>query len=81
MPFTTDVPVKNATIANPRTMSAKYSGGPKRNANFATGGAKNISPKHAKSPGDKGRDRGDTQGSSRPTLTSELVTVEAGDHG
>ena len=53
MPLTTDLPVKKATIANPRTMSPKYSGGPKRSANFATGGAKNISPNTPKVPATK----------------------------
>jgi len=42
--LTIDSPARKTTIASPNTISAKYSGGAKRNAKRASGGAISIRP-------------------------------------
>ena len=42
--LTIDSPAKKTTMASPKTIKAKYSGGAKRNAKRANGGAISIKP-------------------------------------
>ena len=42
--MTIDSPAKKTTMASPKTIKAKYSGGAKRNAKRARGGATSINP-------------------------------------
>jgi hypothetical protein len=39
-----DLPARKTTIASPKTIKPKYSGGAKRNAKRANGGATSINP-------------------------------------
>ena len=49
-PRATDAPSSTDTVVNATTVSAKYSAGPKRSANDASGGAKNVSASVASVP-------------------------------
>src|SRR3990172_6795725 len=64
-----DPPLMYASTSNPRTNRAKFSGGPNRRANSASGGASN-----------EGADRGHGQRGARPSLLRHGVAVDARHH-
>ncbi len=51
--LTIDSPARKTTIASPKTIKAKYSGGAKRSAKRASGGAITIKPKTPTVPATK----------------------------
>ncbi len=80
-PLIIESPTREMTRVMPSAIREKYSGGPKRMAKAASGGARSIRPMHAQRPGDEGADRRYPQRRAGPAVLAHLVAVEAGHDG